>query len=476
MAEIKSISDIIEEVSPYYRRLKEKKLEGVPAEEHKIIYDSTAETLEPVYFWIVDFMNDMFKKVEKLVDNFVSSPGSGHFAELGARATKMQEEAMKIMQTVGILVKSLVNIVYDLREFEIRLKHYDALHSKDEKEREAALLALKQIWMDNVDIKRGRGSINMLAQDLNFVTIRDAFMAVKSLEDVDKLDLNDRVKRILKARVKEFFDWLGLSEKELRKRYEIERSYLKSQVNALRLYTRWAKPYLRAAAQLEMKEAGREPALVKAFSTVLLELTLLGQSPVDVEQAIIDEELPEALRRIKFEREYHSCVLVDFNFRGIPYRTPQGHYTFGGRVEVTFKAYALNDDELTLLNKKLEETDLEEALKLVEGMTTESLEQLREDIEYFLKEPEERELEEKSESQDVNPFAALFGFYNKKKEEKKKDSEEKAEKLKREGVRLDNHAESLLRKLAESKAKDMCFTIFDVYKKAHGMASHPAPE
>ncbi len=479
MAEIKSISEIIEEISPYYRKLKEKKLEGVPAEEHKIIYDSTAETLEPVYFWIVDFMNDMFKKVEKLVDNFVSSPGSGHFAELGARATKMQEEAMKIMQTIGILVKSLVNIVYDLREFEIRLKHYDALHSKDEKEREAALLALKQIWMDNVDIKRGRGSINMLAQDLNFVTIRDAFMAVKSLEEVDKLDLNDRVKRILKARVKEFFDWLELSEKELRKRYEIERSYLKSQVNALRLYTRWAKPYLRAAAQLEMKEAGREPALVKAFSTILLELTLLGRSPIDVEQAIIDGDLPEAFRRIKFDRNYYSCVLVDFNFRGIPYRTPQGHYTFGGRVEVTFKAYALNDDELMLLDEKLKETELEEALKLVEGMTTESLEQLREDIEYFLKEPEKRELEEeKNKSQDVNPFAALFGFYNrnKKPEKKKDDKTKKIEELKEEGVRPDNHAESLLRKLAESGAKDKCFTIFDVYKKAHGMASHPAPE
>ena len=59
--------------------------------------------------------------------------------------------------------------------------------------------------MDNVDIKRGTGSINGLAQQLDFVTIRDAFMSAGSLKDVEKIDLNDRGKRILKPRVGEFF-------------------------------------------------------------------------------------------------------------------------------------------------------------------------------------------------------------------------------------------------------------------------------
>ena len=188
-----------------------------PGEEHKLVYDSTSETLEPVYFWILDFMNGLFKSVDKLVDNFASSPGSGHFAEIGQRATRMQEEAMKIMQTVGVMVKSLVQIIYDLREFEIRLSQYKSANSKDKAEAEAGLLGLKQIWMDNVDIKRGRGSINMLAQDLQFVTIRDAFMIANSVDDIKKMDLNDRVKRLLEPRMQEFLKWREFSERELKK-------------------------------------------------------------------------------------------------------------------------------------------------------------------------------------------------------------------------------------------------------------------
>lgn len=442
------------------------------AEEHKIVYDSTSETLEPVYFWILDFMNDLFSnKVEKLVDNFTSTPSSGHFAELAGRATRMQEEGMKILGSVNTVIKTIVNLLYDLREFEIRLREYDASKNKDKEKAEAGSLALKQIWMDNVDMKRGAGSINALASgNLNFVTLRDAFMACKSIRDVDTIDLNDRVKRILKPRLLEFLDWLKLSEKELRKRYEIQRIYLKSEVNALQLYTRWARPYLKAANELEMKEAGREPALVKAFNTILLELTIFGKQTFDFKQAVIDKELPQSFLNYKLKRDYYSCVFVDFRFRGIPQRTPQGHYAFGGRAEATFKAFALNQDEIDLLNEKLKEDDLNTALKFVEGTTTESLDKLREEVEYFLKEGFEEEKEEKKESEDTNPFAALFSFKKKEKAEKGKEKKEISE------IKPDNYVEKMARKTAEKIAKDMCFNVFDIYKKAHGMASHPAQE
>ncbi|MBM3234481.1 hypothetical protein FJZ19_05310 [Candidatus Pacearchaeota archaeon] len=436
-------------------------------EEHMLVYDSSSETLEPVYFWILDKMNEFFKnKVEKLVDNFSSSAGSGHFAEMGARATKMQEEAMKIMQTAGILVKSLVNIVYDLKEFELRLSQYGAANDKDKNKAEAGLLALKQIWMDNVDIKRGRGSINMLAQDLQFVTIRDAFMIAKSVRDVKDLDLNDRVKRILEPRIHEFFQWKELSEKELKKRYEIEKSYLKSQVNSLKMYTRWVRPYLKAAAQLEMKDM-KNPALVTAFNTMILQLSILGTNEIDVNQEIVDKTMPQSFRNKKMKRKYYSCVLVDVYFRGIPQRAGQ-NYVFGGRAEAKFRAFALNDEEIKMLHQKLAESDMNEALKLAEGMTSESLEQLKDDLEYFLKKPEERKKEEdEKKSEDVNPFAALFGFGNKK--------EEKKEEKKIEKIKPDDFVEKTVREIAQKKANKNCYDVFDIYKKAHDMASHPSP-
>ncbi len=482
MAEIDKISDIIEEASPYYSKKKKKKMDVVPAEEHKLIYDTSAETLEPVYFWIIDFMNDAFgMKVEKLIDNFTSSPGSGHFAELGARATRMQEEGMKILGAVNTVLKSIINLIYDLKEFEIRISHYKFSHSKNKEEAEAGLLSLKQVWMDNVDVKRGRGSINMMAQDLNFVTLRDAFMVAESAERVDKMDLNDRVKRILKPRVQEFFEWKKRSEMELKKRFEIEKSYLKSQVNSLKLYTRWAKPYLIAAEKLRMKETGREPALVNVFNTLLLELTLLGKKEINVEQKAVDKKIPEEFKKLKLKRKYYNCVLLDFAFRGIPQRVSaqQAHYAFGGRVEVTFRGYCLNEEELALLNSRLDEDDVQDALKLVEGITSESLDTLREDIEYFLKSEEEREKEEEKESggerEDVNPFSALLGFGGGKTGKEKDKEKEKILKLKEKGVSKDNYTESLIRELGEDESAENCFNLFDIYKKAHGMPSHANP-
>ncbi|MBI2124433.1 hypothetical protein HYT92_01445 [Candidatus Pacearchaeota archaeon] len=456
------------------------------AEEHNLVYDSSSETLEPVYFWILDMANSFFGgKVEKLVDNFSSSPGSGHFAELGQRATVMQQQASKIMGDINIVIKSIMNIIYDLKEFQIRLKHYGASRLKNPDEAKAGLLSLKQIWMDNVDIKRGRGSINMLAQDLNFVTIRDAFMIADSLDDIKKLDLNERVKRILDVKLSEFIEWKERSEKELKKRYEIEKSYLKSQVNSLKLYSSWAKPYLKAATELTMKERDREPSLVKVFNTILLELTLMGRSKFKFEDAVVDRDLPEAFAKYKLKRDYYSCVLIDFKFRGIPQRVgQQAHYAFGGRVEVKFRAYALNQDELDLINALLDDSSISETLRWVSGMTDESLNEMKEDIDEFLKEESdsEKEARERAKEEDINPFSALIGIGRKKpaKEGEDKD-EEKGKKaarikmLKEKGARPDDWVEKMVRKLAEEKARNICFKIFDVYKKAHGMASHPDP-
>lgn len=485
MTEVDDIGKLIAAINPNYAENTEEvksllkegfdtalaKAKPMPVEEHKIVYDSSAEGLEPLYFWILDFMKSVAGETEKLVDNFSSSPGSGYFSEFIQKAAQMQAQASKSLGDINNLIKVIVNIIYDLKEFEIRLKHYEAAKSDNKEEEEAGMLALKQIWMDNVDVKKGRGSINMLAQDLNFVTIRDAFMVASSVKNVDDIDLNDRVKRILKPRLQEFFEWKERSEKELIKRYQIERSYLKSEVDALKLYTRWARPYLKAAAELQQKEMGRAPELVKAFNTVILQLTLLGKRKVDFNQAIVDKKLPSGLKNMAFKRDYYSCVLVDFVFRGIPQRTGQ-HYVFGGRAEVAFRGYALNKDELKMLDQKLDEGDIAESLKLVSNMTDEALKQIQEDLEYYLKqEDQEKKVSEKQKSNDVNPFAALFGMAEKKEKKEEKKQESKVDK-----VGKDNYVEQLVRKIAEESSRSACFAIFDIYKKAHGMASHPEPD
>ncbi|HUW43639.1 MAG TPA: hypothetical protein VMV95_01600 [Bacillota bacterium] len=437
---------------------------------HSLVYDSSSETLEPVYFFILDLMNDFGLETEKLIDNFTSSPGSGHFAELGQRATIMQQQGTKILADINNVIKSVLNIIYDLKEFRIRLYQYDDLKTD---KKESALLSLKQIWLDKVDINKGNSSIKAMALgQAGFQTLIDAFLFVKNDKDVEKIDLNDRVKRILRGRVLEFNHWLGESEKELRKRYEIERTYLKTQVNSLKLYSRWAKPYLKAAKELEMKERGREPALVKTFNTIILELTLLGKKKIDVKEEAISGNLPKEFEKTYLKnKEYYSCVLVNFKFRGIPQKiSQQSHFAFGGRAEISFKAYVLNEDELKKLNEILEDSDINDALRLIEGATGESLEQLQEEIDFFLKEANEDE--QKMQKDTSNPFRALIGGY-KGKPAKVKPKISVSMPPERTIIRSESFAEkNHIRPLAGEVAKDLAFKFFDIYKKAHGMPSY----
>ncbi len=445
--------------------------------ENKLVYDSPTETLEPIYFFILDLMNDQGLKPEKLVDNFVSSPGSQHFGDMGMRKSQMQQQGSKLLGDINTVLRSILNIIYDLREFKIRLKSYEDYHSDDKEKRAAALLSLKQIWMDKVDYpQRQNSSIKAMAIQGGFNTLIDAFLVVNSNKEIDDLDLNQIVKRILKPRLHDFQNWLNESEGELKKRFSIEKTYLKSQVNSLKIYSRWTRPYLKAAQELEMSENSRDPGLVKMFNSLLLELTLLGKKELKVKDEATNGDFPPFFAKDSFlaaiTEKYYSCVLINFKFRGIPSKTQQG-FVVGGRAEVTFSAYALTGSEIDELNKQLDKADIDDALGLIQGATTESLEALKDDIaEYIEDKPEEKKKEEKKKNLGDNPFAALFGSYNKR--EKKEKKEKKKFKM---GYMKHTawYEEEYFMPKIKKDALETAFNIFEIYKKAHGMPSFPPP-
>ncbi|PJE81473.1 hypothetical protein COU58_02395 [Candidatus Pacearchaeota archaeon CG10_big_fil_rev_8_21_14_0_10_32_42] len=458
---VKTIAEIIEGVTG-------KK----PEDTHKLVYDSPTETLEPIYFFILDLMNDLNLNPEKLVDNFVSSPGSQHFGEMGQRASIMQQQGAKLLGDINTVLRSILNLIYDLREFKIRLKSYEDL--KNSSKKASALLSLKQLWMDKVDIQKGNSSIKAMALgQAGFNTLIDAFLVVDNDSDIDRLDLNQIVKRILKPRIHEFNIWVKESEGELKKRFQIEKTYLKSQVSSLKIYSRWAKPYLKAAQDLEMSEGGRNPALVKMFNSLLLELTILGKQKLDVKGESKSGNFPPFFAEEKFlnsvKETYNSCVLVDFKFRGIPSRTQAG-FVVGGRAEITFRGYALTGEEIKKVNDELEKSDLNDALGLIKAATEESLETLKEDIEEYLEDKEELEEKTKKKMSGSNPFLALFGVYNNSKESKEKKKKEKAGPYRR---HLKWYEKEYFIPAIEKKAKDTAKTVFEIYKKAHGMAAPP---
>ncbi|MBS3085918.1 hypothetical protein J4225_04530 [Candidatus Pacearchaeota archaeon] len=436
---------------------------------HRLVYNSGGESLEPLYFFIIDLMNDRGLSPQKLIDNFTSTPGSSHFAETGLKASRVQDEASKLLANAGIVLKGILNIIYDLKEFKIRLQYYADTKSKDRNIKEASILSLKQIWMDKVDYPaRGNSSIKAMALgQMGFQTLIDAFLIVKTPEDTNKLDLNDQIKRIVKARVQEFNIWVEQSEKELRKRYEMEKIYLKQQVNSLKLYSRWAKPYLRAAQKLEMKEINRDPRVVNLFNTVRMELVLFGKEKVDPKVAALTGELPRDFKNLKIKRDYFACSLIEVIFTAIP----QQGGRFSGRLEVIFKGYALNQEELDKLDYELDKSDIGDVLTLIEGATTESLEQLQNDIDEFLEDKTPEQKAKEAQKDESNPFLALIGFYNKKEAPKK--TEAKSTKKSANPIRKDDWIEkNHLRRLSTEKGAGTAFQLFDTFKKAHGMPSY----
>jgi len=461
-----------------------------PIEQHKLTYDSPAEGLEPVYFWLLDFLNGPYKEIDKVTDNFVASPGSGHFSEMQGKATQMQQEASRTMGNVNTVLKSVLNLVYDLKEFRIRLKPYKTYHDEESKDNEKykALLSLKQIWLDNVDIRKGRGSINALSSgELDFVTLRDAFMSIMNdkLQNAkgDKLDLNERVKRILEQRASEFFLWIKESYSSLKQRYEIERNYLKSQVNMLKLYAKWVKPYLVAAQRLQQSYESKNAALVTAFNTMILELQLIASSPYDIKDDVAAGLVPDLFNNYT-GRKYYKVLVLEFDFRSIPQKVSQRDWAFGGKVDIKFTSYSLNEEELEVLKNEINKDDLKSVLELVDGATKESLDQIDKEIraltegkedEDILKEDEEKEAEKKKKKEEYEKgddfgLKGLFSAFKFKKKDK-----EKFDKKKTINPEPDNEYEAVVRSQCAIESRSLCFTVFDTYKKAHGMPSHNNP-
>jgi len=450
-----------------------------PVSSFKMTFDSQQAQLEPIYYWLLDFVQDMGWDMEKLVDNFTASPGSGQFSEMSMKATKMQEEGMKILGGLNQVVKSVLNLIYDLKEFELRLAHYDDAGSDDGKKKEEGLLALKQIWLDNVDLKRGRGSVHQMSAELGFTTLREAFMMSSSQEELKEMNkgkdgegglINDQVYRVLVPRLSEFLKWADYSEKELRKRFSIEKNYLKSQVETIKLYSAWMKPYLKAAEDLRQRGFDKNASLVNAFSTSMFELQIFGKQPMKV---------PEKFHGYKLKRDYFQCVMIGFKYRGhVSQRvTQKGDMGFGmgGRIDMTFDAFALNEEEYKLVRDELDKSDVDDSMIFSADVAGDALADLKEDLDYFLKSDADKakdEAKNKKEevSQDINPFGALFGLFKggveKVKGEKKEIGSVK-------DIKSDNYVERVIRAEASEAAGGSLYTVYDIYKKAHGMASAP---
>jgi hypothetical protein len=187
-------------------------------------------------------------------------------------------------------------------------------------------------------------------------------------------------------------------------------------------------------------------------------------------------ELGKPFKDQKLKRDYISCILISLTYRGhYSQRVSQKGdmaYGFGGRVDINFEAYSLNSEEVKLFKKLREKQDLAAGLSFVQEETDKSLAQLQSDIDHFLDDNKKEKKESKKKEDDVNPFSALMSifkgdlFASSKKNDKKDINSIK-------DIEKDSYVEDYARKEAANGAKSFLYAVYDVYKKAHGMASSP---
>jgi hypothetical protein len=436
---------------------------------YNMIYDAFGKTLEATYFWLLDFLRHQLGwKVEKTEESMSATVVSHFFGEMGTRRTALERRAGELLGTINTVVKSIINLLYDLKEFDERLAIYDDLKAK----KEGAEQELKRVWMDEVDVKKGTGALHALTtnEKYQFVTLRDAFYATNKIEDINKMDLNERVKNILKSRFVEYEKWLERSEKELRQRRRIELTYLKSQVNSLKLYTEWAKPYLKYIKQLGFRDLEpTNPDIVSAFNQTQIEVGFRGYKEVSLYEALKDRKYSDADLKHKGPSMY-GIIDVRFNFRSAPVTIEKGAqgtgYGMSGKVSVDFTAYAMTKEQF----KKLRRAEEEEDLKLIDELTNGSLAALKEDLDKYINELEGKAEKEKAKKPKTfigDIFLAFKTNYGGGEKKKKEKSESHAGATKAPFV--GRFQKDLLFDAASFRARDSMFTLYNVYKKAYGM-------
>ncbi len=367
-----------------------------------LIYDQTNTPLEAFYFWLVDFLRDGLKlKVEKIGDYYAASAGSAFFGEMNQRMTILLSKGMDMIKAINAVTKAIMAILNEIKYIESRVKLYDQIKSDNLEEAEVALKALKSIWMDNVDSQRGGASLLNLRSRAGFAAIVDFFMLTEDKEGLERLAkkgivskklledyitkdksgdykfissfieqkiVNKRVGNIVAARLREFYNWIESSEREVKSRYNILRTYLKHEINSLMTYLEFAKPYLRMARRLLIKDFN-SPDLVNVFESALIEIDLIASGD--------EKEIKEWNDDKKdFEKKILVPVYeIQMKLRTIPtaQRVQMSNmYLHIGRIDFTFRSYVLTKEELEEIRINEEIKDL----MYVQGITESFLKEI----------------------------------------------------------------------------------------------------
>lgn len=401
-----------------------------PIKRYRFVLEDFGKSAEEIYYSIHDLISvgEGFPHVRKITDIFAASENSSFFGNAQQRLGLQQEKVSMFLATIGKMVKELFQIVRELRIIDERVGYYKDSFDANSRTRESAEIVLKGIWVDQVEGgAKNPASVYGMARELQFTTLPDLFYSIHppSISKVDStvnaLDFNQKIKEVLKRKLRTFMQWKDSTYREIINRRIFTLKYLRQHFNVIKMYVSWVKPYLRNLRRLQMPDYTGSSDLINAFEGSIIE----------IENVFF--KLPPSHGEGKYfvhNKHIHSVVIISFRYRVKPSMNYQSEYQRGplhvGQSDVSLRAYTWDKKTIDKYIQMREKEDME-LLGSIDGSVKAAMESLGEELERYLKEAgddtsdfqgskkvdmeKEHEKKKKEALRRSDPFVGLiFGF------------------------------------------------------------------
>ncbi|MCC7574192.1 hypothetical protein KO361_01220 [Candidatus Woesearchaeota archaeon] len=344
---------------------------------YRLISESFGMSLEELYFWSIGHLrqDNGFPKMVKVTDVFSASENSAFFGQSAQRLSIQEDRASAFLKGISELVRTLFQIVRELRIIDERLTVYG--NRKNSKSADATLKGLFADFAENKGGQAQPGSLFHLSNQVGYAVLPDLFFntVVHNKDDVDKvvdgLNFNQSVKSVLKRKLYQFLVWVDETEKELITRRRFQIKYLRQHYVTIKTYMSWVKPYLKHIKRLTMNEEQLDsPDLISSFETSSTEIEVIGYKPI---------------------KNVNACVLMTFLFNTRPVLNYQQEASRGpvhvGKGTMTLRAYAWTDKQIEMY-RRMKDYEDRELLGLVDDQLKSAMDMLGDDLDSYIREAE----------------------------------------------------------------------------------------
>ncbi len=368
-----------------------------------------------------------------------------------------EDRAMTLLGSVNAVLKSIISITYELRELDRNLQFYNLLESTDKEKKAAAELALKRIFVDQVDARKRGASLSALSNGYTqgqggagFIDLVASFYKVTSLKDIANMQRNTEYKDILKNRYIEYEEWRKLSGSDLKQRRSMLLQYLKSQVSSYKMYSEWAAESLTILKRINLtgtKSAGEYLGKIKQpdiFETAKFSVSIINGKPIYMNDYAVESakvfgnrgiQIPvkvsikspasapitqgpkESSRAFTYKRitkygpKVVAAIEAEISFtekqmfiKGVPQERPQYYGTF----DMKLVPYCFTLDEWYLFKKAQEAKINKTVFSGLDSVAVSSLGSIQKELDKYMVEAEKESVKKTAKKSDSYAFIDIY--------------------------------------------------------------------